>query len=130
MSNAPETVLDASALIALLWEEPGAEAVEPLLSRSAVSTVNWAEVMQRYRAHGVDTAGKRESVEALGISVEEFSAEDAEVVAELWQPTRRVGLSLADRACLALARRLGASAHTADRDWRKVNVGVDIVLIR
>ncbi|HZV74826.1 MAG TPA: type II toxin-antitoxin system VapC family toxin [Conexibacter sp.] len=130
MSDAPEAVLDASALIALLWEEPGAEAVEPLLSRSAVSAVNWAEVLQRYRAYGVETAGKRESVEALGISVEAFSGEDAETVAELWHPTRRAGLSLADRACLALARRLGVAAHTADRDWRKVAVDVDVVLIR
>jgi ribonuclease VapC len=130
MSAAAEAVLDASALIALLWEEPGAEAVEPLLSRSVVSAVNWTEVLQRYRAHGVETAGKRESVEALGISVEDFSAEDAETVAELWQPTRRVGLSLADRACLALARRLGLAAYTADRDWRKVDVGIEVVLIR
>jgi len=130
MSDAPETVLDASALIALLWEEPGAEAVEPLLSRAAVSTVNWAETLQRYRAHGVETAGKRESVEALGISIEGFSAEDAETAAELWQPTRRAGLSLADRACLALARRLGVAAYTADRDWRKVDMGVEVVLIR
>ncbi|HMJ01893.1 MAG TPA: type II toxin-antitoxin system VapC family toxin [Conexibacter sp.] len=130
MSDAAEAVLDASALIALLWEEPGADAVEPLLSRSAISAVNWAEVLQRYRAHGVETAGKRESVEALGVSVEDFSAEDAETVAELWRPTRRAGLSLADRACLALARRLGLAAYTADRDWRKVDVDVEVVVIR
>jgi ribonuclease VapC len=130
MGDAPEAVLDASAVIALLWDEPGAEAVEPLLGRSVVSTVNWAEVLQRYRAHGVDTTGKRESVEALGIDIESFSAEDAEVVAELWQPTRSAALSLADRACLALARRLGLAAHTGDRDWTKVDVGVGVVLIR
>jgi PIN domain nuclease of toxin-antitoxin system len=130
MSDAPEAVLDASALIALLWEETGADAVEPLLDRSVVSAVNWAEVLQRYRADGVDTAGKRESVEALGIAIEGFSAEDAETVAELWQPTRAVGLSLADRTCLALARRLDLPAHTADRDWRMVDVGVEVVLIR
>jgi ribonuclease VapC len=130
MSNAPEAVLDASALIALLWEEPGAEAVEPLLSRSAVSVVNWAEVLQRYCAYGVETAGRRESVEALGISLEGFSAEDAETVAQLWQPTRSAGLSLADRTCLALARRLGVVAYTADRDWRKIDVGIEVVVIR
>jgi ribonuclease VapC len=130
MSDAPEAVLDASALIALLWDERGAEAVEPLLGRSVVSTVNWAEVLQRYQAHGIDTSGKRESVEALGIDIESFSAEDAEAVAELWEPTRSNGLSLADRACLALARRLGLAAHTADRDWTKVDLGIDVVLIR
>jgi ribonuclease VapC len=126
----PDAVLDASALIALLWDEPGAAAVERLLGRAVVSAVNWAEVLQRYRAHGIDTAGKRESVEALGIEIRGFADADADTVAELWQPTRRAGLSLADRACLALARRLDLPAHTADRDWRKVDVGVEVVLIR
>jgi ribonuclease VapC len=69
-------------------------------------------------------------VEALGVEIEEFSFDDAETVAELWHPTRRAGLSLADRACLALGRRLGILAHTADRGWRKVDVGVAVVLIR
>jgi ribonuclease VapC len=95
-----------------------------------MSSVNWAEVLQRYRAHGVDTAGKREDVEVLGIAIEPFSPDDAERAAELWAPRRRAGLSLGDRACLALARRLGLPAHTADRDWRKVDVGVEVVLIR
>lgn len=126
----PDAVLDASALIALLRDEPGAQAVERLLGRAVMSVVNWAEVLQRYRAHGVETAGKRESVEALGVGIAGFTPEDAEAVAELWEVTRAAGLSLADRACLALARRLGLPAHTADRDWRKVDVGVEVVLIR
>jgi ribonuclease VapC len=130
VAEAAETVLDASALIALLWEEPGAENVEPLLGRASLSAVNWAEVLQRYRAHRIETAGKRESVEALGISIESFEVEDAETVAELWQPMRSAGLSLADRACLALARRLGVAAYTADRDWRKLRLGIRVVLIR
>ena len=130
MSDGLEAVLDASALIALLWDEPGAEAVEPLLGRAVVSAVNWAEVLQRYRAHGVDTTSKRDSVEALGIEIADFTAADGEAAAELWTPTRKAGLSLADRGCLALARRLGLAAHTADRDWRKVDVGVEVVLIR
>ena len=126
----PDAVLDASALIALLLDEPGAEAVERLLGRAVMSVVNWAEVLQRFRAHGVETADKRETVEALGIGIVPFTPEDAEVVAELWEATRAAGLSLADRACLALARRLGLPAHTADRDWRKLDVGVEVVLIR
>ena len=130
MSAGPEAVLDASALIALLWEEPGADAVEPLLDRAVISAVNWAEVLQRYCAHGLATTGKRESVEALGITVSALSVDDGEAIAELWEPTRAAGLSLADRACLALARRLAVPAHTADRAWRKVDVGVEVVLIR
>ena len=129
-SSVPDAVLDASALIALLWDEPGAQAVERLLGRAVVSVVNWTEVLQRFRAHGVETADKRESVEGLGIGIMSFTLEDAETAAELWEPTRAAGLSLADRACLALARRLDLPAHTADRDWRKVDVGVEVVLIR
>lgn len=129
-SAVPEAVLDASALIALLRDEPGAGAVERLLGRAVISAVNWAEVLQRYRAYGVGTADKRESVEALGVRIEGFSPADAEAAAGLWQPTRNAGLSLADRACLALALRLDVPAHTADRDWCKVDVGVEVVLIR
>ena len=126
----PDAVLDASALIALLWDEPGGQAVERLLGRAVVSAVNWAEVLQRYRAHGIDTADKRDSVEAIGVGIVGFTPDDAELAADLWEPTRAAGLSLADRACLALARRLDLPAHTADRDWRKVDVGVDVILIR
>ena len=129
-SSVPDAVLDASALIALLWDEPGGQAVERLLGRAVVSAVNWAEVLQRYRAHGIDTADKRESVEAIGVGIVGFTPDDAELAADLWEPTRAAGLSLADRACLALARRLDLPAHTADRDWRKVDVGVDVILIR
>jgi PIN domain nuclease of toxin-antitoxin system len=130
MAGEPEAVLDASALIALLWEEPGAEAVEALLGRSVVSAVNWSEVLQRYDALGLGVQGRRDSVEALGIVIEDFTGDDAEATSGLWASTRTAGLSLADRACLALARRLGLPAHTADREWRKVDVGVEVVLIR
>jgi ribonuclease VapC len=126
----PDAVLDSSALIALLRDEPGAEAVERLLGRAVISAVNWAEVLQRFHAHGIETTDKRESVEALGVRIESFSLADADAAADLWQPTRSAGLSLADRACLALARRVGVPAHTADRAWRKVDVGVEVVLIR
>ncbi len=126
----PRAVLDASALIALLWEEPGAETVEPLLTCAAISSVNWAEVLQRYRAIEVATTGKRESIEGLGMRIEAFTSEDADIVAALWAPTRQIGLSLADRACLALAMRLEAPAYTADRAWNGVRVGASVVLIR
>jgi ribonuclease VapC len=130
MAPEPDAVLDASALIALLWEEPGAEAVEPLLGQAAISAVNWAEVLQRYRAHGFHTQDKREGVESLGISVVDFDGDDADAAAALWEATRPAGLSLGDRACIALASRLGVPAYTADREWRKVDLSVEIVLIR
>lgn len=130
MADAPGAVLDASAVIALLWEEPGADVVEGLLGQAVVSAVNWSEVLQRYSTVGLDTAGRRDSVEALGIAVEDFSGDDAETAASMWASTRTAGLSLADRACLSLARRLRLPAHTADREWQKVDVGVEVVLIR
>ena len=130
MSIEAKAVLDASALIALLWEEPGSEAVERLLGQAVMSTVNMVEVLQRYHAVGVETAGRQESINALGIVIEEFTAEDAEIAASLWKRTRPAGLSLADRCCIALARRLDLAVHTADREWGNVELGVEVVLIR
>lgn len=129
-STASGAVLDASALVALLWNEPGAEAVEPLLGRAVISALNMSEVLQRYQAVNLGLAGKRESIEALGIDTEPFGVRDAEIAAGLWKPTRDAGLSLADRACLALASRLGLPAHTADTGWSGIDLGVEVVLIR
>jgi PIN domain nuclease of toxin-antitoxin system len=128
--TAPDSVLDASALIALLWEETGGSAVEPLLHRTVISAVNWVEVLQHYEADGVSIRGKRQEVETIGIAVVEFTADDAATVVRLRAPTRKLGLSLADRACLALALRFGVAAHTADRAWADLDVGPTIVLIR
>jgi ribonuclease VapC len=130
MADGPGAVLDASAVVALLWEEPGSDAIEGLLGTAVVSAVNWSEVLQRYNALGLDTAGRRDSVEALGISIEDFSGDDAETAASIWASTRSAGLSLADRACLSLARRLGLPVHTGDRAWATIDVGVEVVLIR
>jgi PIN domain nuclease of toxin-antitoxin system len=124
-------VIDASALLAMLHAEPGAEAVEPLVDGASMSTVNWSEVVQKSMARGVDVSGLRGEVEALGLSVVPFSVEDSEIAAELWGGVhQRAGLSLADRACLALARRLGATAVTADRTWRVLRIGVQVTSIR
>jgi ribonuclease VapC len=111
-------VLDASALLALLQDEPGAEIVEPLLETAVISAVNLSEVIQQSIARGVETEGLTEDVEALGVLVAEFTREDALIVAGMWLPVRSYGLSLADRACLALAVRLGLQALTTDRVWR------------
>jgi PIN domain nuclease of toxin-antitoxin system len=113
-------VLDASALLAWLHVEPGGEKVEPLLGRSVVSAVNLSETLQKGLSRGADAVGLWEDLEALGLEVVSFTAEDAELAAELWAATRHLGLSLGDRACLATAKRLEVTAVTADRDWAKV----------
>lgn len=125
-----QVVLDASALIALYRGEPGAEAVAGLRESAALSAVNLVEVAETALAHSFSGGRREAEIERLGIAVVPFTAVQAERAAEIKPATRKAGLSLADRACLALALELGVPALTADRAWRKVNVGVDVRLIR
>lgn len=109
-------VLDASAILALLNEEPGAEKITPeLLSQATTSTVNLAEVQARLVREG----GNPEETWALVLdplpNVEPFTAEQAKISGSLIQETRPLGLSLGDRACLALAMVLNAPVYTADQ---------------
>ena len=126
----PEAILDASALLAYLSAEPGGDATEAVLNRSAISTINWSEVLQKSLAQGHSVENRREDLEALGLLIYPFTAEDAEAAALLWSQTRQVGLSLADRACLALAQRLGVPVLTADRAWGNLDVAVTVRVIR
>lgn len=123
-----DRVLDASALLAFLHDEPGAERVE--LERSAISAVNWSEVFWRCLARGVDVDGLRGDLEALGLSIVPFTLQDAERAAGLWPQARSLGLSLGDRACLALGLRLGLPVVTADRAWKGLQLGIEIHAIR
>jgi ribonuclease VapC len=122
-------VLDASALLAWLHHEQGSERVEGILELSAVSAVNLSEVLQKGLQAGADVSGLKEDLEALGVEVLVFGPADAELAAALWPATRHLGLSLADRACLATAKRLKVPAVTADREWEKVE-GVQVEVIR
>lgn len=128
----PSVVLDASALLALLLDEPGAEAVRPVLADAAMSTVNLAEVVGHYARNGV---AREQVLEVLAPLPVEHMAPDAALAHDiglLVPATRAAGLSLGDRACLALARRLGAPALTAERRWADVAgaAGVEVRLIR
>lgn len=123
-------VLDASAILALAHGEPGADSVEPLVAGSFVSSVNWSEVARVCLAVGRHPNALREVLTDAGCVTVEFGVEDAELAARLREGTRHVGLSLGDRACLALARRLRARAVTADRAWADIDVGVEILCVR
>jgi ribonuclease VapC len=124
------SVLDASALLILLLQEPGATAVADVIAEgAAVSTVNLSEVAAVLVRHERDVERIVRAV-AAQVTVEPFTTEDAVAAAALWAATRATGLSLGDRACLALARRLGVPAVTADREWATVNVGITIQLVR
>jgi PIN domain nuclease of toxin-antitoxin system len=125
-----KAVLDASALLAYLQDEPGNETIEPMLDESAISSVNWAEVVQKSVAGGVEVDGLREDVEALGVSVLPFTAEEAETTGRLWLETRSAGLSLGDRACLSVGIRLGVPVLTTDQVWGTLNLPVTVHVMR
>lgn len=121
-------ILDASALLAWLQAEPGAEVVEAELAEAAMSSLNWSEVLQKSLAHGVDIAGLQADLEALGLAILPFTASDAEAAAKLW--TAGSGLSLADRACLALGIQHSVPVWTTDRLWTRVVTGALVHVIR
>jgi len=129
-SRGPGYVLDASALLALLHGERGGETVEELLGTSAISSVNWSEVIQKALEKKTRVEGLRQELESLGLEVIPFTAELAEKTALLRAETRSAGLSLGDRACLALADNLGRPAVTADKIWRDLRLRVEVRVVR
>ncbi len=126
-------VLDASALLALLRDEPGAGVVTDALDGAVISTANLAEVLGKAVDRGMDPIGQARLLDALGIEVLVVTSEDAQRSAVIRARDRRHGrpvLSLGDRLCLALAMRLGVPVLTADRAWDDVDHGVDVQQIR
>lgn len=125
-------VLDASALLAFLDSEPGADVVlRALIAGSYASTVNMAEIYTKNASRPVPLRSVEARLSVVRLVVEPFTQEDARAVGRLTTATRPFGLSLADRACLTLARRLSLPALTADRVWSRLpDIGVVVRLIR
>ncbi len=124
-------VLDASALMAALNREPGAEMLTPqIMSAAATSTVNLAEVHGKLVQHGLSPDDAWAAAYGAIHEAVAFTAEQARTAADLLVQTRALGLSLGDRACLALAIALRASVYTADRSWKDLRLGIRIHLIR
>ena len=123
-------VLDASALLAYLQREPGHDRVAAVLAQSVISAVNWTEVIAKTHSAGLQTEDLLDSLGSLGLTVAPFSSMQAEIAGRLLERTRPLGLSLADRACLALALDRGEVAHTADRAWLRLRPEIDIEAIR
>jgi PIN domain nuclease of toxin-antitoxin system len=125
-----KVVFDASAIIAASNNEAGSSTVIALKDQSAVSTVNLAEVKAKLIHRGL-APGDAWAV-ALTFSGEVFSfdSEQASIAGGLMEYTRPYGLSLGDRACLALALVLDAPVYTTDRTWAKLDLGLRIHLLR
>jgi ribonuclease VapC len=124
-------VLDASALLALLHQEPGAARVtQAVKDGAAISAVNLSEVIGKLSEASMPEAAIRAALDALGLDVVAFTT-DAAYQAGLLRPlTRQAGLSLGDRTCLALGQWLGLPVLTADRSWASLPLGVTVEVIR
>lgn len=126
-------VLDASALLAILHEEPGAEVFAEqidLLGNATMSAVNIAEVYGKLVGKGIGSGDAWDAVIAPVPEIASFDTQQAKIVGEIVPQTRFLGLSLGDRACLALGMVLKAPVYTADRAWKKLRLGISIHVIR
>ncbi len=125
-----EIVLDASALLALLNNEKGADLVQEALPEAVISTVNLAEVVTRLSIAGMPEKEIQETLALLALEMIPFNSEHA-FRAGLINPQKRPrSLSLGDRACLALAMERNAVAMTSDRTWKDAGVNIPIKFIR
>jgi PIN domain nuclease of toxin-antitoxin system len=124
-------VLDASALLVLLKGEAGSERViEALMDGAAISAVNFSEVVAKLREGGMLEEAIHESLDSLELDIVEFDTEFAYQAGLLRPLTKSAGLSLGDRACLALAQNLNLPALTADRAWDSLSLGIRVQVIR
>ncbi len=126
-------VLDASAVLAYFHGEPGHDKVEANLNscECQISAVNVAEVLTKLLDHGLKLDDAHQSMQDLGIAIVPFDEAEAYQAAKLRPPTKIIGASLGDRACMALALRLKAKVATAERSWSTVKIpGLHVELTR
>jgi ribonuclease VapC len=126
----PEAVIDASALLALLNDEPGADVVAEALQQGVISAVNLSEVVAKLCDAGMPEKAIHQALQPLGIEIVPFDEDQAYQAGLLRASTQDFGISLGDRACLSLAKKLGIDALTADRAWTELSIGVTIKVIR
>lgn len=123
-------VLDASALLCVMFGEPGADRVEARLTRALVSAVNYHEVFAKLVDRGVEPDEAREMLGELDVDIIAVDRDQADLGGALRAQTRSAGLSLGDRSCLALARAYGATAVTTDQVWRNLDIKIDVEVVR
>ena len=125
-----KVVLDASAALAVLANEPGADKVIPLLTDSVMSAVNFAEVQGKLMERGMPNVNATSAIIRIVRDFQPFDFEQAAYAGSLIVQTKALGLSLGDRCCLALAFQLNAPVYTTDRTWQNLNLGLPIHVIR
>jgi PIN domain nuclease of toxin-antitoxin system len=126
-----EVVLDASAILAVVFREPGAEKLtNEILDNAVISTVNLAEVQSKLVKKGYIPEEAWEDALSLVTVAEPFTSEHAKIAGSLIAKTEKLGLSLGDRSCLALAIALKAPVYTTEQVWRNLKLGVPIHVIR
>jgi ribonuclease VapC len=123
-------VLDSSAVLALLNSEPGADTVSAALEGAVLCTVNYAEVISKLVERGATSERARTALATIDIGLVDFDKTLAERTGAMRAATKHLGLSLGDRACIALAERENAVALTSDQRWAKVESGAEIQIIR
>jgi len=124
------TVLDASAVLALLNQEPGYRTVLEAIDDSAMSAVNYCEVIGKLVDAGLSDPNAKTAVDLLNIQIVDFDEELAFASGCLRRETKQIGLSLGDRSCLALGIAKKATVLTAEKNWSKLKIGVKINVIR
>lgn len=129
-----KVVLDASALLAYFYDEAGANVIELAIAKGAViSAINWAEVLSKVFDKGEDIDvffTKVKQAQFPGLEILPVTEVDAIQIARLRAQTKSLGLSLGDRACLALGLRLGLTVLTADKIWKNLAIRIPITIIR
>jgi PIN domain nuclease of toxin-antitoxin system len=125
-----DVVFDASAVLALLNGEPGADQAQAQLSSAVIGTVNLSEVLAKLLESGMPAQPAQQAVAQLQLRTIDFDKQLAHATAALRPLTRSIGLSFGDRACLALAQSLSCPAVTADRTWKSLRIGIKVVAIR
>jgi ribonuclease VapC len=125
-----EYVLDASALLAMLQNEPGSDIVQKKLASSIISSVNFSETVSRLVRYGMPEKEIKDMLGLLGLEVIPFTEELAYLSGFLVDATKSFGLSFGDRACLALSKHLNRIALTADRAWLSISADIKVEIIR
>lgn len=128
--NNDTIIADASAILAALKNEPFSGFDPDRLIGGSIGAVNLCEVFTKLHSDGLTEEQAATAVAKLDLKVIAFDRHLATIAAELWLRTRRAGLSLGDRACLALGGHLKCPVITADRAWANLDLGIEVILIR